>query len=247
MISPVQYMHNQANLELSLQLCDGIAMVPFYGTLLGLTRSGALIDGDDDIDFWVDQHDRSAVIAALAGSPLEIDLSAPTNQSPHFLQSSRKIDGVKTFVDFYFFENLSESASCIDRWNFRGQYQFDTNALHVPKDLVFPFKAKSYQGIEMQLPHNPEGICEFLYGSDWRTPLAKGSEYFTIIVDHQPKIIRRLAGETNQLFNARLEEANQLTTVDVKIAELEGYLKQLNDLRGSLIRKIEEPNMVVVY
>ena len=42
-------------------------------------------------------------------------------------------------------------------------------------------------------PNKEKEMCEWLYGSTWRTPLRKGSGYRMEILDNKPKLIKEVS------------------------------------------------------
>ena len=76
----------------------------FFGTLLGLVRDNKIIEGDDDIDFYVNINHRDSLIKKLKSNFLIIDESNPDNQNNSFLQVFRKFEDKIFVIDFYFYE-----------------------------------------------------------------------------------------------------------------------------------------------
>jgi hypothetical protein len=62
--------------------------------------------------------------------------------------------------------------------------------MHIPKEFIFPTTIAEYFGVKIKMPNNPDQICKFLYGPNWKIPLQKGLEYKTIIWKHKPFMIR---------------------------------------------------------
>jgi hypothetical protein len=56
---------NQENLTYFCKILEGIEHFVFFGTMLGLERDGGVIEGDDDIDFYVPVEERFQLIARL--------------------------------------------------------------------------------------------------------------------------------------------------------------------------------------
>lgn len=164
---------------------------PFFGTLLGITRENNIIKNDDDIDFAVACCHRQDVINAFHGSPINIDLEAVVNKSPYFLQGNRIIDGVETYIDFYFYETSTNSKFLIERWNFSGDWENPNNAIHIPADLIYPIQKKIFLNSKTNMPFSPELCCEYLYGSEWRIPKSKDRDYKTSIVNNKPTQTQR--------------------------------------------------------
>ena len=64
----------------------------FFGTLLGLTRAGKPIKGDDDVDFYVNKNDYQAVCKLLVSLGISLDYSKFPNHTEHFIQAKGIID-----------------------------------------------------------------------------------------------------------------------------------------------------------
>jgi hypothetical protein len=160
---------------------------PFYGTLLGLTRAGDLISGDDDVDFWINLEFRDYAISSMLASGFTVDWKLPWNRvSDYFIQFKKEFpDGVGK-VDFYLFEMSQTGKFCIERWNFLGRPKDEDCELRVPEHLIFPLHIKNILDYEVLIPHNPHYICEFLYGKGWREPQKKGVDYKIEITDGKP-------------------------------------------------------------
>lgn len=178
---------NRQNLIIVATCLLELEYIPFYGTLLGLTRGGDIIEGDDDIDFILDVSERENVIHLLRSTAIEIDVREERNTSKYFLQGKRTIEGVDTYVDFYFFENNPKNGYLVEKWNFFAEPQNSSKAIHIPKNLIYPLKQRNIFGIDLLFPQHPELCCEFLYGKDWRTPRAKERDYRTVIIDNVPQ------------------------------------------------------------
>ncbi len=181
---------NAKNFQEVCRLLHGLEFFPFFGTLLGLVRRKELIKGDDDVDFYVGESDRQRVIDRLIGTEIVIDLDAPINQSPCFLQGVRTENGEKSYVDFYFFQSPPGKNYLVERWNFSGRWRRKFNAIHVPVPLIYPLQTVNFLGSQVQLPYDPEGCCSFLYGINWKTPLAKKFEYKLTIVSNKPFVYK---------------------------------------------------------
>lgn len=162
----------------------------FFGTLLGYTREGNIIAHDDDIDIYVDKRQKWRLWWALRRSGFEI-VFHPKKRRPwrsKLFQARREQGGVMTYADFYFYD--TERANHISEpWNFVGTWRLPETALHTPKDLIFPLQKAEMQGIEINIPAQPEAICEFLYGPGWKTPLRKEAQYRIEVRNHKPTFI----------------------------------------------------------
>lgn len=158
----------------------------FFGTLLGIVRGGQPIDGDDDIDFYVNKQNYDLICDIVLTLGFDIDFSVYPNHTGDIIQANGFIDGIEIRVDFYFYDALSDENFILERWNFTAEPNNVDNLLKVPKPLIFPLANTNYQGHEIYIPQFPEIICEFLYGINWKTPQKKGVDYKTIISGGRP-------------------------------------------------------------
>lgn len=189
MIDPVERKHNLNNLRYVSERISELEHFIFFGTLLGYQREDNVIEGDDDIDIYVDAIHRDEIEKIFENSELVIDSNIRRNKSRHFLQGHRIIDEVSTYVDFYFYDGVSQADYVIEKWNFLGRVNQSKNAIHVPKDILFPITKSDMQGISINIPQNPEACCAFLYGESWRTPMRKRAQYGMQIIEHKPVLV----------------------------------------------------------
>ncbi|MDA8873324.1 LicD family protein [Alphaproteobacteria bacterium] len=191
-------LRNQANCDNLKFVAEYLAGIPhfcFFGTLLGVARNGVPIPDDDDVDVLVDSRYRKNVMQVLANSDLGFVLEAdnPVNQTDYFLNYRRLVNGVWSQLDFYFYENIESRNYLIERWNFGGFHQVNnpSNALHIPKNIVFPVKRFFIPDIGyVNIPNKEEDCSAWLYGDKWRTPSAKGKDYLMVVQGHRPKLIQ---------------------------------------------------------
>ena len=160
----------------------------FFGTLLGLVRDGAPITGDDDVDVYVDVSNRHAALAALKRHGVHIELRLERNSTEHFCQFEGEISGREVRLDLYFFSREDEHIS--EAWNFIGRPEHSQNHMRVPNSLIFPISQVEFQGNTVNCPSNAEGVCEFLYGSEWRTPKRKDRQYEMEIICGAPSLVK---------------------------------------------------------
>lgn len=194
MQKPVPQELNSLNLlEISRALYK-IEHFIFFGTLLGIVRDGDIIPNDDDIDIYVDINLKKELINALTENGFNVDERTYPNLSNYFLQLQIKRENILTYVDFYFFDQ-SHPNFIVDKWNFYGDIDNHYNAIHVPKNLIFPLKKYIYKNNEISIPAYPEQLCGFLYGKGWKIPLKKGEQYFTLIIKNRPVIVEGFFGK----------------------------------------------------
>ena len=177
----------------------------FFGTLLGITREGEIISGDDDIDIYVDIKSRKALIKTLKNNGFTVNENVEPNLSQFFLQIQIPRGEVITYVDFYFFDQSSENFIS-EKWNFSGNIDNFYNEIRIPKELIFPIQKFKYQNVWLSMPAKPEDVCLYLYGKNWKVPLKKRTEYYTAIFDNKPVILHGLSGRVIYKFINLLHE-----------------------------------------
>ena len=202
MNEPVPVELNLNNLRDVFERIAHLEAFIFFGTLLGYQREGNIIPHDDDVDIYVNAKHYEQLIEALSGSNFDVS-GMPKNRwyrsqkKPLIVQASRLQNGIQTFADFYLYDDDAPDY-LVEKWNFVAAWKEPMMALHVPKNLIFPLLDVEMQGIKIRIPAQPEALCAFLYGSGWKTPVRKGQEYVTKIVDHVP-VVKPLSGEINGL------------------------------------------------
>ena len=191
MFKPVAVEKNLENLKYVANKLLDIEWFIFFGTLLGYTRENNIIRNDDDIDIYVNLDFREYIIKTFKNTDLFIDLSKPPNLSPFFLQGIRKLDGETTYVDFYFFENKHNRSYIEEKHNFSGKSYLQSNAMHIPKEIIYPINLVQMQHLDVFVPNKPDVCCEFLYGRDWKKPMSKSKDYVIDIINHRPMLIKK--------------------------------------------------------
>jgi len=162
-------------------LLNGIEYFPFYGTLLGLVRSGETLDKDDDVDICVNNDQYSYVVQLLLSNQLKITVQ----REKIFLQVERAIDGEIALCDFYFYEESDKLL--IDKWSFTGFPDNHNNHLHIDSDLIFPLETINVDGHKINFPAKSIDVCMFLYGKNYKSPMEK-SLYDISIINNRPMI-----------------------------------------------------------
>ena len=177
---------NENNLIYFSKLFVNVEYFIFFGTLLGITRDKGLIDGDDDIDFYVNLKDRFKLIENLKNNNIEVDLTLPVNKNNYFLQIKRVFNKKILITDFYFYETDIEKNFIIERWNFEGGTHDASKYLRIPKIFIFPLKKILFKSVEIFIPKESELTCEFLYGINWKKKLKKDKEYTIKVINGKP-------------------------------------------------------------
>jgi len=190
MISPVPAELNLNNLRVLSALLHDLEAFVFFGTLLGYTREGNIIEHDDDIDIYVNAKHGSELIEILKQSGFKIRIW-PRNKELRlsngvvFVQAHRVQDEIDTFADFYLYDD-TPAEHIVERWNFWGKWKNLKNAIHLPKEIIFPLRKAEMQGIALTIPANPEAVCEYLYGPGWMKPVKKSEGYQISIENNKP-------------------------------------------------------------
>jgi len=177
---------NENNLIYYSKLFINVEYFIFFGTLLGITRDKGLIDGDDDIDFYVNLKDRFKLIENLKNNNIEVDLTLSVNKNNYFLQIKRVFNKKILITDFYFYETDIEKNFIIERWNFEGGTHDASKYLRIPKIFIFPLKKILFKSVEIFIPKESELTCEFLYGINWKKKLKKDKEYTIKVINGKP-------------------------------------------------------------
>lgn len=177
---------NEDNLIYFSKLFNNIEYFIFFGTLLGITREKRLIDGDDDIDFYVNLKDRSKLIENLRNNNIEVDLTLSVNRNNHFLQIKRIVKQKVLIADFYFYETDIEKNFIIEKWNFEGGTNDISKHLKIPKIFIFPLKKFLFRSCEIFIPKESKLVCEFLYGVNWKKKIKKDKEYKIRVINGKP-------------------------------------------------------------
>ena len=188
MSTKVSLENNESNLVFFSKLLINVEYFIFFGTLLGITRENRLIDGDDDIDFYINLKNRDQLINDLKINNIEVDLSLSVNKNKSFLQVKRIIQNEVLITDFYFYESDVEKNFIIEKWNFEGGTQDATKHLRIPRVFIYPLKKVSFRSHEIFVPQEGELICEFLYGRGWKKRLKKELEYEIKVINGKPYI-----------------------------------------------------------
>lgn len=179
---------NENSLLFIIKILKNIEYFIFFGTLLGVVRDNSLIDGDDDVDLYVNIKDKDKLIKILRDHKIEVNLTLPMNKSGYFIQVFRKINGKTLTIDFYLYETELEKNYIIERWNLEGGTHEESKYLRIPKIFIYPIKETTFRGEKIPVPAEGELICEFIYGKNWRTKLKKDEEYKIKIINGLPRL-----------------------------------------------------------
>ena len=186
LFTKVSLENNESNLVFFSKLLTNVEYFIFFGTLLGITRENRLIDGDDDIDFYINLKNRNQLINDLKIGNIDVDLTLSVNKNKSFLQVKRVVQNEILITDFYFYESNIEKNFIIEKWNFEGGTHDKSKHLRIPKKFIYPLKKISFKETVLFLPNEKELICEFLYGRNWNKKLKKDLEYEIKVINGKP-------------------------------------------------------------
>ena len=186
LFTKVSLENNESNLVFFSKLLTNVEYFIFFGTLLGITRENRLIDGDDDIDFYINLKNRNQLINDLKIGNIDVDLTLSVNKNKSFLQVKRVVQNEILITDFYFYESNIEKNFIIEKWNFEGGTHDKSKHLRIPKKFIYPLKKISFKDTVLFLPNEKELICEFLYGRNWNKKLKKDIEYEIKVINGKP-------------------------------------------------------------
>ena len=172
-----------------------------WGTLLSFIRDGDLFEEDDDVDFSINSKDFYLVKHLIrkhrfhSVTPTSVPRWGKVHIEKHhlsLLQCIIQYGYAMSFVDIYPYED-SEHDYVTDYWQGEklsiGEKIERKTALHIPKDLLFPFKEVDFNGAKIKIPNKPEEFIEYGYGEHWREKLEKGKDYSWSVVNNKPEII----------------------------------------------------------
>lgn len=169
------------------KLFNGKDYVVFYGTALGLHRDNDVIDGDDDIDIFIDTKDFDLFNnILLSGGYKQSYIHTGQQAFPGvFCQYIRE----SVLVDIYCFYNAGKYV--VDPWALAGTpNDVSTHVKHLRSD-IFPVKSINYAGVQINVPNNSEAICKSIYGSRYMEKLRKDIDYRMTIQNGSLKTIYR--------------------------------------------------------
>lgn len=148
-----------------------------FGTLLGYVREGALLSFDIDIDFGVlyaDKEKKKEIREIMKKSGYNI--SEYYEVDGDIKEESYK-KGDNKFDIFYYQrgkdKNGNEYNYChifcrIDGKEYKSKNEASAG-YYIYRMPIVP-KEKSFNGIKVRVPENPEKLLEMKYGKNWRTP-----------------------------------------------------------------------------
>jgi phosphorylcholine metabolism protein LicD len=178
------------NLCYFINLIQDFEYFIFFGTLLGLTRENNIIDGDDDIDFYVNEKHRDNLIEILKSNSIEVNKTLHTNRDKSFLQVVRIHNNKAYLIDFYFYDGDTDEDYIIEKWNYQGMPHIPSKHLKIPKIFIYPLQNKTFNNFNINFPSKPKILCEFLYGPEWKKKINKDTEYTVKVINNKPVYFR---------------------------------------------------------
>lgn len=129
-----------------------------FGTLLGAIREKSLINGDEDVDVFIDDE-----VTLYKNLPFfyENDLKL-IRMKKGKLYSFRSENGA--FIDVYILRPLK----WYNIWSF---YCVSLSNHYMPKKYFREYQNIDFLGDTYLCPKAPEKLLEFWYGKTWRTPV----------------------------------------------------------------------------
>lgn len=159
-ISPISNDEAKELLGLTKQLFTrkGLRFSLVFGTLLGAVRDKSVINGDEDVDVFVESEDELRNILPF----LQQNGLCLCRIVKHKLYSFR-IRGGKYYIDVYIKRPIYSI------WGYRYCYLC---GYVLPKKLISRFSPIEFLGDTYLAPKNPERFLEFWYGKTWRVPVS---------------------------------------------------------------------------
>ena len=173
---------NKDNFNFVLSKISELECVPFFGTLLGLSRSKSLIKNDDDIDFLINREDVVKLLDIFENTHLKLD-----DKKLNFISYINPNYTTVNSIDFYIYDN-PDSESFIDlKTSFFGNIKYKKrHSMYIPKKMFYPLTMN--EEFQVKSPKNPSEINKFIYGEKWDKPLKKNKEYFIYFSKNKPKV-----------------------------------------------------------
>lgn len=135
---------------------SGVRYGLMFGTLLGAIREDNFIRYDEDTDIYVLSEDKERFLRLLPKfKTKELDVVRDDGDYISLMRGNE-------YIDIYFFDLRR-------KFNFK-KYRFlkdnfEVEAYHLEESIK-----RSFLGVEIMVPKDPEKVLVKLYGKDWRIP-----------------------------------------------------------------------------
>jgi len=189
-----------------LEIVGKLGCSPFFGTALGLGRSGMLINFDDDIDLICPVESMDAATALIRKKfkvEIEVDIMDQSSGAGARSFILRFADGL-VHLDLYAF--LQSKNDCIFPVHWRDQRYKPDEWLHVPREIALAFAGWGTREFGVEERTRMANLCEYLYGENWQVPLRKNIDYIHSVELGRPlvrpsTILERLTGNLNLIYS----------------------------------------------
>ncbi|MBR7799112.1 tetratricopeptide repeat protein [Undibacterium fentianense] len=151
----------------------------YAGTLLGIVRDGALIEGDKDLDIAIHYDvDRDRLMQILMARHVFRVLPSRkmNNERPYMSSMSLVHQASKIVIDCFFLRP-------------DGDHHFISGVEHIGQDVLarvrrFEFKQIRWKDASWSVPSEPEQYLQDVYGKDWRKP----DPYFDTMISNPGRV-----------------------------------------------------------
>ncbi|MFA5619171.1 MAG: LicD family protein [Weeksellaceae bacterium] len=143
-----------------------------FGTLLGLTRDGDVIDWDDDVDFGINEEDSDKLVETLLQHKTELPYSDKLNWTANIREDK---DNNVWYVSLSFTNKKEflfhpfEIAFGVRKFFGDRSVCMRNSYLSCDKEHFIKNETIKFLNAEIKVPYKHEKFLDLLYG-DWRTP-----------------------------------------------------------------------------
>jgi len=163
-IRPITEQEAKELLETTKKLFDicGMRFFLAFGTLLGAVREHGLIEGDEDVDVYVDSEEE-----LRKNLPFLYENGLKLCRFVENWYYSFRVDG-GAFIDVYIHRPVDDK--------FWGRWYDYIERVIVPKRLVRNCEEIEFLGGMYFVPSKPERILKCWYGSTWKIPISNAHD-----------------------------------------------------------------------
>lgn len=195
-----------------------------WGTHLGYVRGQDIIEGDMDIDFYVNVQNYNHVLDIFEANEFGILFNNNVNNLPEWPEEAvmgyggalhskwylcgwKDYDDQRSMVDIYFYEEHDDYLR--EYWN-RGEFGWRGGAwepfmtkewliankrvLHLPKNIFLPFKNGNMCGCKVKVPNDSIEVVKFYYGERYKEEMEEFSDYIIETKDNKSHIVYKEEG-----------------------------------------------------